>query len=196
VVGRVSKTLVLGRRGGEGEVEQTRLLEEARSTQATLEVTSAHLQQAAIELEMQSAELQAATDELQEVNQRLSVSEARLRLANTTAGIGTWELDVETGEFIADEQCQEILAVNDRAAAFDAFMAIAHPNHKWRVDAVLKRARTQESDLEHTDFDIEFRAFSADAPRWVRLTGRTFYGNGAGGGHARRMFGTVHDITS
>ena len=178
------------------DAEKNRLLEEASSARADAEAKAEELQQTAAELEMQSEELRAATDELQEVNQRLAANETRLRLANSAAGIGTWELDVSDGTFRCDDQCRDVLGLPTTATFADLANAV-HADDRDGVREVLDRARTVEHDADYDDFEIYFRhRVGSLGPRWINLTGRTFFHAGSGSRLPTRIVGTVHDVTA
>ena len=173
-------------------IANTRLLEETKAAKAELELKATELQQNAIELEMQSEELIAATDELEEANRRLSVSETRLRQANTAAGIGTWELDVDNGEFICDDQCRSVLGLHRKVLTYDALSGAVHEEDRGAVasDPGAGAAAARSTDeATFLDFDAEFRVLIPGAPKWAALTGRTFFeaGETAGrsGSHGR-----------
>ena len=143
-----------------------------------------------------SEELRETTDELHDVNQRLSASEARLRLANAAAGIGTWELDVIHGKFHCDDQCASVLGLSP-GATFDDLVSGSHADDAETLRAALERARTARSDVDHADFDLEFRGRPGrTGPRWINLTGRTFFEAGHNHRAPARIVGTVHDATT
>ena len=178
------------------DAEKNRLLEEARAARADAEANAEELQHAAAELEMQSEELRVTTDELQDVNQRLAANETRLRLANSAAGIGTWELDVSDGTFRCDDQCRDVLGLPTAATYVDLANAV-HPDDQETVGEVLDRARKAERDADHDDFDVYFRhRIGSRGPRWINLTGRTFFHAGIGRRSPARIVGTVHDVTA
>ena len=137
-------------------------------------------------------------DELEDANRRLSVSETRLRLANTAAGIGTWELNVESGEFVCDDQCRRILGLTETVLTYDALSGAVHEEDRERLRTILEQARRTSStnDATFLDFDAEFRVLITGAPKWASLTGRTFYEVGETAGRPLRVVGTVHDITA
>ena len=180
----------------ESEAEQARLLEEARAVRAEMEANAEELHLAAVELEMQSEELRETTDELHDVNQRLSASEARLRLANAAAGIGTWELDVVHGKFHCDDQCASVLGLSP-GATFDDLVGVSHVDDVKTLRTALERARTARSDADHADFELEFRGRSGrTGSRWISLTGSTFFEVGQSHRAPARIVGTVHDVTT
>ena len=185
-----------------GELSQAiagaQALADARASKSEMEAKAEELQQTAVELELQSEELRAATDELQELNQRLSVNEERLRLANTAAGIGTWELDVTTGTLTCDEQCRAVLGLPADTPTYAQLSNAALDEDRNRVHETLLVARTRLEYHDHIDFAIEFRVpgGSGGPARWVSLTGRSLFGAGAGMRHPQRVVGTVYDVTA
>ena len=185
-----------------GELSQAiagaQALVDARASKAEMEAKAEELQQTAVELELQSEELRAATDGLQELNQRLSVNEERVRLANTAAGIGTWELDVSSDTFTCDEQCRTVLGLAADTPTYAQLSNAAMHEDRNRVHETLSVARTRQEDHDHTDFGLEFRVPGASGgpTRWVSLTGRSLFGAGTGIRGPQRVVGTVYDVTA
>jgi signal transduction histidine kinase/PAS domain-containing protein len=176
--------------------EKSRLLAESRAAKTELEIKAGEMQTAAAELEMQSEELRTMTDELLEVNRRLSLSEARLLLANTTAGIGTWELDAVTGTLHCDEQCRAVFGFTSPRLTEQRLVRTAQLEDEPRVREALRLARTRSDSGDSANFEFEYRlAGSGTNARWVCLTGRTMYGQDGQRG-AVRIVGTVHEVTA
>jgi PAS domain S-box-containing protein len=123
---------------------------------------------------------------------RLLASEERLRLVLEGSGIGTWELDLATGEVVADAGFRALFGL----ASDDLFvgpkgLGILHPDDS-------PRARQAVADVlagKHGGvYRVEYRTYpSTDRPsRWIEARGQAFFGPT---GEARRFLGTVVDIT-
>src|SRR6185436_16185983 len=62
---------------------------------------------------------------------------AELNLATQLAGLGTWRLDIATGDITADPALQQILGI--QGTAVDRVMPV-HPDDRQRVDEALNTA--------------------------------------------------------
>src|SRR5436305_1293753 len=73
-------------------------------------------QQKALALESEIAERKKTEQALRDSYQQLRMSEERLRLTQRAAHIGTWELDVESDEFVCSEEACEMLGFTKELA--------------------------------------------------------------------------------
>jgi PAS domain S-box-containing protein len=121
-----------------------------------------------------------------------SVSAERLRLATAAANIGTWDFNPITNELIWDSRCKAMFGLPpDAPIDYSVFQAGLHPDDRERMEAVIQRALTPESDGE---VDDEYRTigFEDGILRWIAVRGRAFFD---ADGKAVRLIGTVLDIT-
>jgi len=121
--------------------------------------------------------------------EQLQVSEERLALAVTGAGLGTWHFNVVTGELIWSETCREIFAVApDAALNYPVFLSLIHPEDREGVERAVAEALRDKND-----YGAEFRIARPDGSvRWIMARGRGHYD---ARGNPTRMEGVVRDIT-
>jgi PAS domain S-box-containing protein len=125
-------------------------------------------------------------------DQALHLSENRLRLAKTAAGLGVFDRDLVSGKFEYDERAREIWGIaSNEALGADTIMAGIHPDDRALVQAALDRALDPQGDGQ---FRAEYRVVSrADgAMRHAAANGQAFFS----AGRAVRLVGTVQDISS
>lgn len=119
----------------------------------------------------------------------LSESEARLRLAQQAARVGTWEWNLVTGESVWSEMIWELLGLKpaDGHVHVDSFLEFIHPEDRERTWEKVKAAI--KNGGEYYD---EFRIIRADGNVvWLSSKGRVLRGaNGA----PERMIGVNIDI--
>jgi len=120
----------------------------------------------------------------------LRESEARLRLAQQAARIGTWEWDVRTGVSVWSEMIWELLGLDtdDGVATVDRFVEFIHPEDHDRVVQNIN-----ELIAEGEEYYDEFRLVLRDGRvRWVSSKGRL---HRSASGVPERMLGVNIDIT-
>ncbi len=117
-------------------------------------------------------------------------SEARLRRALDSAGIGMWEFDPATGELQWDERVREVAEADFhiKPTWTEHFLPVVHPDDIDMIQGAFA------ATLEHgTPVDVDFRVVGARTGRltWAHLTGaldQTPTGP--------RLIGTARDITA
>ncbi|MBV9773942.1 MAG: PAS domain S-box protein, partial [Gemmatimonadetes bacterium] len=119
--------------------------------------------------------------------------EERLRLALESADIGTWDFDPVSGVLAWDERCRRMFGIApDDEVDYGVFLAKLHPDDRERVDETVRRALDPDGS---GGYDIEYRAVLADGGvRWIRATGKGFFGGEGAERAAVRFTGTVIDI--
>lgn len=132
-----------------------------------------------------------AEQELVRIQEVLRESEAQLRLALTSADIGTWRANLGTGLGIRDANLNRILgldAVSSTHPIEDRFRLI-HPEDRDAVIVAWQRA------IDDSDFyQAEFRVLRADGTvGWLREQGRLIVGND---GASDFITGVTLDITA
>ncbi|MGQ7297747.1 SpoIIE family protein phosphatase [Quadrisphaera sp. KR29] len=111
-------------------------------------------------------------------------------LSIASAGVGSFDYDLTTGELHWDERLVEQFGYD--AATFDqtidAFNARVHPDDLRRV------SETLAASVEHgTDFEAEYRILLPDGrTRWISAKGRPLRGQD---GAVERLLGATLDIT-
>jgi len=130
-----------------------------------------------------------AAENRKRAEEQLQLSEERLALAVIGAGLGTWQFNVVTGEFVWSEKCREIFGVSPGAPlTYEVFIGMIFPEDRERVDQAMAEALKEKKD-----YAAEFRIVRTDgAVRWVTARGREHFDDG---GNPTRMEGMVRDIT-
>ncbi len=111
-------------------------------------------------------------------------SEERLRLAQETGHLGTWELDTETEEVYWSEGAEQLhgLEPGTFARTYEASIAHVHPDD---LPEVLHTAELLPRDGAR---EVEYRIVRPDGViRWIRVSGRML--------DARRAIGVHLDVT-
>lgn len=134
-------------------------------------------------------ELRRKTEKLQEKENDLNKKEELLRTIQSMNDIGTWELDIETGETYWSEEVYNIHEVpkdfdHNKSNGVDFF----HPDDRSRISKAL------ENTIEHGEpFEVTARFITAkDNLRWVRCTGRLLKKKG----YRKSILGSFQDITN
>jgi diguanylate cyclase (GGDEF)-like protein/PAS domain S-box-containing protein len=106
------------------------------------------------------------------------------------SGVGTWTLDVGSGEVVWSDQLKRIFGVEpDADLTFDRIMTMMHPDDRSRAIEAMGRALA-----EGDDYDIENRTLSPNGEvRWIAGRGRAITGSD---GRPTRMVGIGYDITA
>jgi two-component system, cell cycle sensor histidine kinase and response regulator CckA len=119
----------------------------------------------------------------------LRESEARLDRAQEIAGVGSWELDVGSGEFIWSRQLYRIAGLSPDTGPTVATMAASiHPDDYPAVPEWLAALR---SGSRNEPIELRIKRPDGDE-RTVRIDGRPLDGSD---GAVRRLAGTAQDIT-
>lgn len=118
-------------------------------------------------------------------------SEERFRLAAQAAGLGVWDLDVETGMLTWSDELRKILGVTaDSVAELATALSHAHPDDRCQVEQFLKAAHGDDHNFR---FEATMRIHRSNDGklRWVTTNGwKTMEA-----GRVSRVIITVRDIT-
>lgn len=117
-------------------------------------------------------------------------AEAQLREAQNIAGLGRWELDLQTGRLQWSESIYDLFEVDPASfeATYEAFLGFVHPDDRDALDAAYRKS--VESREPYT---LTHRLRMPDGRvKWVKELGRTSY---ADDGTPIRSVGTVQDVT-
>lgn len=92
----------------------------------------------------------------------------RLRLGVQGSGIGTWELDLSTYEFVWSDSARKLFGVSaQQAVDYALFLSLLEPQDRTATEQAIQRSVATGSR-----FDIQYR-LPADhgQPRWIRARG-------------------------
>lgn len=154
-----------------------------------------------MEVGIDITEVKKAQSALREVNatlearviertQALSESEARLKLAQNSAGAGMWDWDMATGKLEWSDELFGLYGLDPRTATagFDAWRNAIHPD-----DRALAEKRIDEAIQNYTSLNSEYRiVLPSGQIRWINALGNTTYDDV---GTPQRMSGICIDIT-
>ena len=125
-----------------------------------------------------------------QVTQELQSSDLRLRLAQKAGRIGTWEIDLITGEVIWSDELYDIVGFDrDVAADFSYYMDRIHPDDKAATNNNLREQLSSSSN----ETSWEYRMIGEDGRiRWVATRGMIIRDKDA---RPQKMVGVIMDIT-
>jgi PAS domain S-box-containing protein len=132
-------------------------------------------QQKALALETEIAERKKTEQALRDSYQQLRISEERLRLTQRAAHIGTWELDVETDEFVCSEEACEMLGF-PKEAALTKQNVLSRMSYMGDRENFLKTL--WQTIHKNRDFETEFRIGSEDEVLLLAARGKMFFNQG------------------
>jgi PAS domain S-box-containing protein len=123
----------------------------------------------------------------------LHEAEERLRLAVQSAGIGTWDFDIITGELKWSDRCKAIFGLPPASSIdYETFLQSVHPEDRSRVDDSVRESLSAPDKF----FESEYRVIWPNATmHWISARGRAFFEMHDGALRAFRFIGTALDIT-
>ena len=125
------------------------------------------------------------------VHKALRTLEERLAVATSSATLGLWDVNLDTGEAWLNDSWWTMLGYEPQelSSGYDVWRELLHPDDLLPALAVL-----QHRTGEQTDFRIEYRLRSKDGSwRWVHCCGRTVASNELG--EPQRVAGIHLDVT-
>lgn len=117
-------------------------------------------------------------------------SNERLEVAKQAAGLGIWDWDIATGHIEWSPGMFALFGLDPetRAASFDAWKAVLHPD-----DISVASERIDRAIQEHALLNSEYRVARPDGRvRWISAMGKASYDEA---GRAVRMAGVCMDVT-
>ena len=130
--------------------------------------------------------------ERREAIDRLLRQEETLRLAIDAADVGTWDLNIDTGELVWSDRCYQMFGVPPgEPVSAQSFYAGLHPADEARVRDAMRLAM---DPAVRAEYSVEFRAIARDdhAERWLSVKGKVFFGDD---GKPHRFVGAVVNVT-
>lgn len=127
-----------------------------------------------------------------QMERRLRQSEKRLELAINGGSLGTWEINLKTGEALFDQRAVNMFGYSpqDLKPSVEAWQALVHPNDIEFFRAVLKEYLKGEKPL----FELEHRIMHKCGEwRWCLARGQAVERDSEG--KVVRMLGTNMDVT-
>jgi len=120
--------------------------------------------------------------------------EERMRLAVESADIGTWDLNVLTGERQWSNRTKSMFGLPfDEDVSKLPFLDLLHPDDKERTSRAIRSALDPSGDGH---YEIDYRIICSDGTiRWVIAKGQAFFEGAGSRRRAIRFIGTVLDIT-
>ena len=121
----------------------------------------------------------------------LARSEALLAAAEVIANLGSFEVDLKTGQVQWSDQLYRMadMVPGDRALDYEGFLGVIHPEDRDRV-----RATIEEAIGRRADHAYEFRVPSRDGKERVLSCNARIVSDAAG--RPVRIFGTAQDISA
>lgn len=117
----------------------------------------------------------------------LKQARAELELALEVAGLGHWQLDLETDQLIASDEFKALFGCSvEEELKLQAIAGYIQGDDRPRFQSSLAEAIARKSS-----FDLECRCLVGGAVRWIVLKGRYE----ALDRHAGRLFGVGQDVT-
>ena len=124
------------------------------------------------------------------VAEALRLSEARLKLAQESAGAGVWDWDIPSGRLDGSEGLFRLFGLDPlkQEATFEAWRSVLHPE-----DRALAEERIMAAVANRTPLSSRYRiVLPSGEVRWINALGSAVYGEG---GEPLRMSGICLDIT-
>jgi PAS domain S-box-containing protein len=98
----------------------------------------------------------------------LSESQSRLRQVAEASGVGSWEMDLATGEVRADDRLLALFGLAPGPQAWTAIVGQVHPDDRPQLTEPLRAALAGESG---DDYRTEYRTLADDGERWIEGRG-------------------------
>lgn len=121
----------------------------------------------------------------------LAASEARLRLAQAAANVGSWDRNLERNEVVWSDELFAMFGKppTDSPFTFDeGFVSVVHPDDRQRAEQSFSQAAESGNDLH-----VEFRTVPSDGSvRWLECRGKVHRDRS---GKPVRMIGITIDVT-
>lgn len=132
----------------------------------------------------------AATEYQEEIILRLAESEETLKMAQDTAKIGSWKVDLIKQTLYCSEQNYSIFELPSN---YDFSLKNSHKLLDETARSIIKEA-IDNSILKHIPFDVQLKITSfKGVPKWIRFIGKIEYDND--NDNPINIYGITQDIT-
>ncbi len=131
------------------------------------------------------------TEQLSEANRKLAEIEQRLRLALEAGKLGSWDLDLDTQEYveISDQWKQNFGRPDVAGLTRGEFLTYLHPD-----DREAAYAAQQYAIEDHHEYHCVYRVIWPDqSVHWMEASGKVLFDSA---NHSRRLIGVTQDITA
>jgi PAS domain S-box-containing protein len=128
-----------------------------------------------------------------ETENQLRNAEETLRLAVEAAELGTWDLNLLTGDLHWSDRCKAMFGISPTAAVcMTDFYQGLHPDDRDRISAIFAEVINPAT---RGSYDVEYRTIGKEdgVERWVAAKGRALFDQA---GQGVRAIGTVIEITA
>lgn len=136
----------------------------------------------------------ADVTDLAEAKQELEKAYEQSRLSKEAALLGTFDMNMVTGELVWDERCRNLFGITHKLpVSYEKdFITGLHPDDRERVLAVI--ARTMNKAASNGDYDVEYRTIGIENERlrWIKARGKVYFDERD---QPVRFIGSVLDIT-
>ena len=168
--------------------------ERERELRRQAELARADSQHFAVELQEHAAQLEHQTIEARSLAADLRTAEERLRLAVSSADIGTWDSDTTNFALELSDRCKAVFGLApDTRVTYETLLERVHHDDHPLVRSKIRSALDPAADGE---FRADFRVHWPDGSvRWIDARGRAFFDGAGEERRAVRFTGTVLDIT-
>jgi len=125
--------------------------------------------------------------ERKDLEEKIRKSRDRLERSQEIAKVGSWEIDLESGDLTWSDEVNRIFGVPiGESLNYDDFLEIVHPEDREYVDENWKEA------LESGGYDVEHRIVVSGETKWVREKALVEFDEE---GEPVEAIGSVQDIT-
>jgi PAS domain S-box-containing protein len=127
------------------------------------------------------------------MEEALRESEDRLRMAIDSAGLGTWDWNLVTGELKWNTACKALFGLPpDAEVSIEVFFEGLHPDDRNRLEEIVQWALNPASNGFYA---VEYRTVGIKdgIERWIAAQGQAYFSSER---EAVRFIGTVFDITA
>jgi PAS domain S-box-containing protein len=133
--------------------------------------------------------LRAASVEIRQRTRELSNSETRLKVAQSLAGLATFDWNLRTDQVVCSENFRSLFGLPEANPINpNTMLDVVHPDDRKRVAADIQRVRTSGGV-----YDVEFRVQTpAGSTRWIAGTGEALLDHDE---VPYRILGANYDVT-